>query len=301
MKTRNFLYLLLGGIVLMGGLGLGGLPFHRIDEVKTYPVDQMDDIQVILSTYPIHVLQTTEGSDIKFHLSGRSMQPVKLAAALNGKTLLVEKSQPNKFDLPNDLVLEIFIPENYQKNLSIDITTGKAKIDSLHLASFSLHTTTGGMEAGGLMAEKINLVTSTGNIKINQLQTRDLEIFGTTGNISVDDCALDTAKIETTTGDVILRDASGNFNIGTTTGKVILDSTEIENRTVAIGTSTGSISVQLPRTAEFSFEAKSSTGRLKSDFPFTTNEKKRMAGQIGSGSSTLDLHSSTGSITISKK
>jgi lia operon protein LiaG len=157
------------------------------------------------------------------------------------------------------------------------------------------------MEAGDLTAEKINLVTSTGNIKINQLQTKELDIKGTTGKVNIDGCIVETATIKTTTGDVSLRNASGNFNIETSTGKVLLDAKEFENRNVTIGTSTGSISLQLPSTAQFTFVAKSSTGRLKSDFPISTNDKKQITGKIGTSSSMVDLHSSTGSITISKK
>ncbi len=252
-------------------------------------------------TYPIHIIQTPAGSNIKFHLFGKSIQQVSMAADLNDRMVVVGKSQPFKYDLPNDLILEISIPENYEKNLSIDISTGKVKIDSFRLASFSLHTTTGGMEAGNLMAEKINLTTSTGNIKFNQLQTMELEIKGTTGKVNIEDCIVETARIKTTTGNVSLRNTSGNFNIETSTGKVLLDAMEFENRNITIRTSTGSISVQLPSTPEFSFVAKSSTGKLQSDFSIDTNEKKRITGEIGTSSSLVDLHSSTGNITISKK
>jgi lia operon protein LiaG len=107
MKTKNLLYLLLlGGIVVMGGLALGGFSFRVIDEEKIFTVDEINEIQVQLSTYPVHVIQTPAGNDIKFHLFGKSIQQVALAADLNGGTVVVRKSQPFKYDLPNDLVLE---------------------------------------------------------------------------------------------------------------------------------------------------------------------------------------------------
>lgn len=69
---------------------------------------------------------------------------------------------------------------------------------------------------------------------------------------------------------------------------------------INIAAKSGSIQLQLPGTAEFSLAAKTSTGKLHSDFSIT-EESKKMTGQIGTGSNKVVLQTSTGGIDLLKK
>jgi lia operon protein LiaG len=302
MKT-NFLILLfgIGGIIIMSVSGIFGLWHREINEEKTFAIDEINEIQVQLNTYPVHVIRAEAGSDVKFHLYGTAIQEVKLSAELDHQTAFVQAIHQLKGYLPNNLVLDVYIPEDYEKNLSIDITTGRVRLDDVKLANFSLHTTTGGLEAGQLIAENMNIATTTGGIRINAIEINQLEIIGRTGAVNLDDCVVERAKIQTTTGGVTVKNGVGNFNIEASTGDVLLNYKDFTDQSVSINTTTGGITLQLPADAEFSLQAQNTTGRLQSDFPVNRISDHEMAGQIGTKSNPVILKCSTGSITVLKK
>ncbi|EPY2271861.1 DUF4097 family beta strand repeat-containing protein [Clostridium sporogenes] len=280
--------------------------FREIDEKKALVVKEINEIQVNMVREHVHILRTDTSNEVRFHYYGKSKQELKLVTEMNNKTIVVEAKcednpLPRYYDpTPEDMYLDIYIPENYRESISIHLTTGAVQIDSLEVASFTLDTTTGGLKADQINAAKISIKTTTGSIAINKTDANNLDIKGTSSAVNIGECIVESAKIETTSGGIDLKNCSGSFNIKANSGKVQVSYKEFVDHNISIATSSGSLALLLPDTAEFLLEANTLSGRLKSDFTLSTIENKKMAGQIGIKNNKVVLKSSSGNISLLK-
>lgn len=312
MKTKYKIFILIGIIVIgvtviVGVFGLKLFsPFREIKEEKSFSTKEIDEIQVNMVRERVHILRTETSNEIRFHYYGKSKQELKLVSEIKNKILAVEAKcednpLPRHYDpTPEDMYLDIYIPENYKENISISLTTGTVEIDSMEVASFTLDTTTGGLKADQINAGKISIKTTTGNININKTNTDELNIKGTSSAVNIDECIVESAKIETASGRIDLKNCSGSFNVKANSGKVQVSYKEFVDHNINISTTSGSLTLLLPDTAEFLLEAKTSSGKLKSDFTLSTIENKKMAGQVGLRSNQVVLKSSSGNISLLK-
>ena len=295
-----FMYFFLGGIIVMSIFGMQILPDIAIDQEKTFSVDEVDAIRVKLTTYPLHIIQTGAGEPIKIHLYGKASQEVSLVAAVNQKTVTTEVYYPYPMHGWNNLSMDIYLPADYEKDLSVDITTGKVTLDAMILRHFALQSTTGGVAADAITAESVDVRATTGGIRFKALNSPEIKIKGSTGAITVGTCATQNAVIEGTTGDIRLEQCSGNFNLNTSTGSVSLDIVSFENQNVQIKTTTGKINLRLPASAEFNLQANTTTGSIHSDYPINTVSSHNVSGQVGTGDNKITLKTTTGGISLQK-
>lgn len=299
MKIKFKILILIGVIVIMGILGFGKLSFKQIEEEKSFAVDAIDKIRVNVTTETIQISEADSSGNIRFRLNGKAMmQEVKLSTQVNGNTLAV--SIERERNLPEDIRLEIYIPTDFIKDLAINTTTGIVKIDSASLNSFILTTNSGGMKAEHLSAGEVSITTSSGSINAVKIDTKKLDIQSKTASVSIDECLTESAEIKASSGSITVNESSGNLNVKGETGKVLVNCKRFEEQSISIETTTGSITLQLPDTAEFLLEARTSTGKLQSDFPVNIDSKKMM-GQIGTKDNRIDLQTSKGSISLLKR
>jgi lia operon protein LiaG len=294
----------IGVIVIMSILGLGTLQmFREINEEKHFTVEAVNDIEVTMSSTPVHIIRTDASDKINVHYYGKSMQELKLTSEINNKTLVVAVKRKIDGPIPEDMFLDIYIPEDYNKNLFIKISSGVVKMDSLNLASFTLNTSSGGLEAEPLNVGRISINTSSGKVNIQKLEAKDLGIIGSSSAINIDECIAGKAKIVTSSGSITLKNCDGNFDFNGTAGNILVAYKEFENQTVNIATTSGRVTLELPSTAEFLIDAKTVTGRIQSDFPINAAgnaNNKQIVGQVGTKRNTVLLQTSTGSIKILK-
>ena len=127
---------------------------------------------------------------------------------------------------------------------------------------------------------------------------------------------------KTTNGKIVLHGGAGRIHAVTRNGRIEASvkrlteegkfvtangSVDVEIREgvapVSVRTSNGSINLKLPGNFSGQLDAKTSNGRVRSDFPipFTNKSKKRLSGKIGEGGSAmLKLRTSNGSINLRK-
>ncbi|MCO1603790.1 DUF4097 family beta strand repeat-containing protein [Desulfosporosinus nitroreducens] len=300
--NKKVLIIVIGVIVIMSLLGLGVLSSYReIKEEKCFTMEEINEIQVTMSSAPVHIIRTKASKEVKVQLHGKAKQEIKLAAEIDNKTVVVGAKRKYELPIPEDLFLDIYIPEEYGGNLSIKTSAGIVKLDSFNLASFILNTSSGGLEAEQLNAEKVSINTSSGKLKIKRLDVAELKIKGSSSEINIDECITKEARMEISSGSVTLKNSSGNFDLKGTAGDVLIAHKEFENQNINIETTAGNVTLELPETAEFLVEAKTSSGKFQSDFPINTTDKKDIKGQIGTKDNKISLKTSSGSINILKK
>lgn len=306
MKTRTkkkIIVIVMGVIVIMGILGLGGLNMMReINEEKSVSMDEVNLIQVDMTSIGVHFIRTETSNEVKADFHGKAMQEIKLISKIDNNTLfLTVQRKHENLPLYEDVVLDVYIPKAYTKNLSIKILSGAVKMDSFNLANFTLNTSSGKLEADKMNAEEINITSSSGGINIKGVDTKEFKMIGKSSAINIDECTAKKAEMETSSGNITLKNSMGDFDLKSNSGKVLVDYKNFENQNVNIETSSGSVILELQETAEFLVEAKTSNGKFKSDFSISTTDKKDIKGQIGTKSNKISLKTSSGSISILKK
>lgn len=160
------------------------------------------------------------------------------------------------------------------------------------------------MKADTLLAEKISINSVSGNININKIDASELVIKGKSSAINIDECIAKQSEIETYTGSITLNNNNGTLGVKTGSGKVLVSYNEFEDQEVNIKSSTGNVTLELPSSAEFLIETKTSTGKIQSDFHINENgstDKKKLEGKVGTKNNKVILQTSSGSIKILKK
>ena len=126
----------------------------------------------------------------------------------------------------------------------------------------------------------------------------------TNGSITVRDASGDL-KAGTTNGGVRVSRFDGPIKAGTTNGSVKLEGVAFKDG-VSAETTNGSISLAIaaPETINADLRAGTTNGHITVDFPITLqsfhNSKRRIEGRIGQGGPEISLHTTNGSISLTK-
>ena len=278
--------------------------FREIDQEKHFGLEEINEIQVTMSSAPIHIIRTDTGNSVGFHYYGRALQEIELVSEISNKKLMV--SAKRKYLLlgtAEDICLDIYIPGEYQRNISIKTSSGAVKMDPLDLLDFTLNTSSGGLEAEKLAAEKITLNTTSGKLNIKNLSANELEIKGSSSSIHIAECNVKEARIKTTSGKVILENSSGNLDVQDTSGDVLVACKRFADQNINIATTSGNVKLELPDSAEFILKAGNTSGNIQSDFQVNAAgsvSPHKIEGQSGAKSNKVTIQAKSGSIQILK-
>ncbi|PXV91564.1 putative adhesin [Lachnotalea glycerini] len=313
-KLRKIIILIMIGVlIIMGIIGFGASRMLKeINKEENVSIENINKIQVDMNSSfahfspPVHFIETKDDSDVKMILHGTVMADINIITEIKDNMLIIKLQRTSKIPLYEDFVLDIYIPKDYENNLSLDISSssGSITVDSMEVANLTFNTSSGIVKAETLIADKISINTSSGNVDINKIDTNELEIKGKSSSINVYDCNAKQSDIETLSGSVTINSNSGSLTAKTGSGKVFVTYEEFEDQEVNIESSSGSVTLELPSTAEFSMKANTSSGKIQSDFQISENEstdKKKLSEQVGTKNNNIILQTASGSIKILKK
>jgi DUF4097 and DUF4098 domain-containing protein YvlB len=130
------------------------------------------------------------------------------------------------------------------------------------------------------------------------------EVGTTNGSVTITDAAGEF-KAETTNGGIRVDGLDGRLEAETTNGSIKLMRLTLQGG-LAAATTNGSITVTLaaPESLNADLDARVTNGHITVDFPVTLQSlkgsKKRIEGRIGQGGPSISLHTTNGSITLTK-
>lgn len=131
----------------------------------------------------------------------------------------------------------------------------------------------------------------------------DLRIENVSGDVRASGIA-GRVTINEVSGDVDLARIDGDLRVHTVSGSVDASLLHMGNgRTVEVEAVSGSLHVAIPPGSGASVTADSISGSFDSDFNIPTHERTvgvSASGRIGNGSGSIDMHTISGSMTISK-
>lgn len=248
----------------MGILGMGALsPYREINVEKSFNSEKTNELQVYMTNIPVHVLQTKAGNEIECHLYGKAKRGIELVSEINGNTVSIQAKRMLDGLPIEDVALDVYIPENYGKDVLVKTTSGSVKVNAIRISGFTCLTSSGGLETDQLTADRMTVKTTSGLINIKDLESKELSITGTSSNVTI------TCR-------------------------------EFSNRIIDIETTSGNTIVTLPGTAGFKYRVVTS-GKFKSDFPIDKPQKTGkidLEGAIGQENNQVFIHASSGNISL---
>jgi lia operon protein LiaG len=241
---------------------------NSIDEVKTFGVDQLKEIYIHSVSSDVSVFSTDE-EDVKIHFYGRSSLKSnkalpKLITNLEGSKLKIEIEYPRVLFYNANVVLDVYIPQDYRENIIIDTVSADVDISNLDINNFQCKTVSGDLRIESLGSDNLTLKTTSGNINI-------LDILG---NLKVDS-------------------VSGNVNVGY----------KVFTQDIDIKTISGKVKIDLPQNAEFYLKTNTVSGEVVTKFPITIisfNKLNQLEGTVGTGDNRIIVDTVSGSIYLNK-
>ncbi|MGM0606115.1 MAG: DUF4097 family beta strand repeat-containing protein [Halobacteriota archaeon] len=139
---------------------------------------------------------------------------------------------------------------------------------------------------------------SVGSVDVAEVRG-DLDVQTTTGSVTIEDLA-GTVSAESTTGSIDISSPDRLGDVRASTGSVTVDVPAIDGDT-ELTTSTGSIDAAVAPDLDAELTVQTSTGRVDVegiDLRNATQGRSVATGTLGEGGPSLDIETSTGSVTV---
>jgi len=170
-------------------------------------------------------------------------------------------------------------------NIKVKTSSGKIKLANASFGDCNAHTSYGSISSEDLKGKSVKLHSGSGSINVTGAAVKITDISTSYGRIT-------GRKI--TTSELIAKSGSGNIDIDCS------ESTPAEISADLI-TSYGSVDFQVPSNFAGKVDLSTSYGSIRTDLPITISgeiSKKKLSGTVGQGNGILNLHTSSGSITL---
>ncbi len=261
-----------------------------IDEIKEFNISDINKVLINTVSSDINVILSKD-NNIKVHFHGTTSdlsKAPKLETSLSGDKLDISIKYPKQFMSMGffslSTKLDVYIPENYKKPITIETVSGKVDIDKLETDNFKAHTTSGNVKINSIVSNIINVSSVSGTIDIKDISAKRNIFKTTSGNI----------KIEKITGDIKANSISGRI-----TALYKEFDNDVEARTVS-----GNVKLSLPKNSQFKLEFSTTSGKLDNEFPLVITgkiEKRNVKGIVGDGEKTIRIGTVSGDADINKK
>lgn len=226
-----------------------------------------------------------------------------------------------------EIALDVGLPAGFNGMLEVNGATSKISVGAFNLNTLTSKLTTGALQVDAV-AKEMDLESTTGSVTING-NSRNfgiITIHTTTGSINAEKMTLQKISSRSTTGKICLTDiAAGQITAEATTGKIEILNCEgsVDARAMTgsieaslsnvlnsfYETTTGKITLILPKGSAFNLDARTTTGSINTSFTFlgeVTGEKRFSAGaeikgQTNGGGAEVKVRTTTGGIDINAK
>ena len=183
------------------------LDSSSINEEKYIEIQDIDSI-IILSQFVDIKVSIEDRSDVRVKYYGQmksSVIPKLDITSIKGDAVIKLDTPNNNYSvIESDVVLEIFVPLKYKKNISANTGSADIYMENLNLDHLTLYTDSGDIKVFESEAESFDLVTSSG----------DIESKGSGGAFDISTSSGDVdLSVEESKGDVQITTSSGDVSI----------------------------------------------------------------------------------------
>jgi len=274
--------------IILAVTGNLSIAVEQIDESKTFEAQEINKVYLDIVSTDINIISTNE-EEIRVHFYGevstnKKMESPSLLAYQSGDELRIEIIQPKTILIGISIwrtKLDIYIPQDSIETLKMDTVSSDASISDLKLNEINFKTVSGDFKGESLFASELKLGLTSGDINLKDY----------TGNIDVN----------TISGDVVLEDGSQNNNIGvvTVSGDIYVE--QEDSSSMNIRTTSGDIGISFSEDVQFYLKAKTVSGDIENRFPIkiTSSSRRDLEGIVGSDEKEINVSTISGDINIS--
>ncbi|HEY5562127.1 MAG TPA: DUF4097 family beta strand repeat-containing protein [Clostridiaceae bacterium] len=238
------------------------------------------------------IVKTTKEEQIRVvqKAPGKLKDNQKFVMTKEGDTLKVKEENKifslNIFNWASfNQVYEVYIPENYDKDVYINNSSGNMNIDSI----FNLNN--------------MELSESSGNITSDySIKSKNFLLKSSSGNVKLGEVFSDTFNLSTSSGNINVKPLSGGGSIFASSGNIEVGLSQIGDK-VDLSANSGNIIIDIPSKLGFKLDGNSSSGNINSDFDISYKNNNRNNGTIKVGDGPykeITARTSSGNINISK-
>lgn len=242
---------------------------YIIDAEEAFDVGEVNKVILEAFSSDINIIPTDDNV-IKVHVHGNAVvqneedkpQPeIKLNNGVvyakdNNNTSQKHKVQLFAFDFynaRNEIVMDVYIPSDFAKELKVDSFSGIINIGDLALSDMSIKTFSGDVDAGNLSSDKAVFESSSGRITVKKVKANDIKVNSFSGDINIESIDSESAYFDSSSGMGTLGDInSKTFRFATFSGDIKINTLTSEDSDIS--SSSGIISVKGGNTDKIKFK-----------------------------------------------
>lgn len=278
----------------------------EINDTAEFTLSDIKSINLSSVSTDINIIPYNK-SEIKIHFYGKGSSTNKelpyLETELSNGNLIAAIKYPKSssfFNLTNlDAKIDLYIPEDFSKNLILHTTSADINIGNLASSDLSISSVSGKTTIDTLECGDFSLKTTSGEAKINSIKCKKSSFSSVSGELNSDSFASESLDFHTTSGELTLKEFAGSLSGSTVSGSVEIDYKTFD-KSVDVSTTSGDVTVSLPNSSEFSVELNSTSGDFENEFPskITKSNKRSLYGTVGDGSNKIKIKTVSGDISI---
>lgn len=196
------------------------------------------------------------------YLSSGSLPELKATSSSNTVDIRVEHKPKVGIVWFVDTELTVHIPRTFTHNLSINATSGSVSVTGLALNQFSYSSMSGSLRTEALTAKLADISCTSGTMRLYQF--------------------------------------AGNLKATALSGNIHVEYKELGKSQATLFASSGDITLRMPEGAGYVLDASTSSGRISTYFPVSTNIPNRVKADVGSGEGSVTVQTRSGKINITR-
>jgi hypothetical protein len=201
--------------------------------------------------------------------------------------------------------VEVYLPASYTKNLAVKTSSGNvAAGDDYFCSGIKIESSSGNISVNTITADNITLAASSGRIRGESING-NTGIRTSSGNIVLGNI----------NGDITAKSSSGRIVMNQVTGSVTAEASSGDIRClvtegagdIVLTTSSGNVTLDMPKNLAFNFSSRTSSGSLSTPFPdklfSPVSDRRLVQGSIGTEntpdiSPDITIKTNSGSIKV---
>lgn len=273
-----------------------------VDQEETVGLNNINSLQIETTSHDINIIPTAAGEALRVHLRGEisssnEVTPPELRVVKTGDSVTVTVRNNNSVtrgimvNYSSSLQLDVYLPEDYNKSLAINTSSGRTKIQDLKLQSFNYNATSGDLSANSIIADSGAIISSSGRVTIKELIIEDLlKQSSSSGDATIDSIAAGNASFNSSSGKLKIKDAKVTkaLSATTTSGDIVIGTSSSD--TIEIQGSSARITIDEITTK--SLQHQSSSGDL------TIKKGNIEYGSLKAASGRISVNNTKGDLSI---
>jgi lia operon protein LiaG len=278
-----------------------------IDVTRTETLAGADTLTVGTSSEDVTVIEGT-GDQVTARLHGNAapQDAPRLTVERSGTsvTVKVERTPAVLFAFGwRTLRLDVTVPSAWKGALSVTTASGNVDVSAHAFAGLTLGSTSGDIVVQSAKAGTASFRSTSGAITLRAMTADSVTIHTTSGDIRAQGLTAAASDVSSTSGEVRLDAVTGTLAAHTTSGDLRATFAAAPAQ-VDAGSTSGNVDLKLPPDAQFTLDARATSGDIRCRFPITISTSSRgggnhaLAGTVGTGTGQVTVRTVSGDITV---